>query len=162
MSQGVPSHQEICCSQDALGNHVFHRKCIEEWIVDKKECPLCAGLDDDIFAGDGQGVKDDAKYPLGHDHSRSSPDFNTPLEEGTTKQDIISPDIGAPEVLAVTNSESAIWDAAFLTQTGFLFLPRLWDEEDAGVRFRDRESFSNKDHDSSSGKEGDLKDDRRR
>lgn len=90
--------QAICWSQDPLCNHVFHRICMEEWIVDNNECPLCAALDDDIFAEDEQGVKDNTEYPFGQDPTRSSPDFNTTLEEGPTNQDIISPDMGAPEV----------------------------------------------------------------
>jgi hypothetical protein len=152
--------QEICWSRDPLCNHVFHRVCMEEWIVDNNECPLCAALDDDIFAGDVEGVKDDAEYPFGQDPTRCGSDFNNTLEEGATNQDIISRDFGAPEVQAATNNESTNLECSSLEQTECSSLPTLWDEEDAGVVFRDIESFSSKDHDSSSGKEGDSKDDR--
>ena len=41
-------NQELCWSQDPLCNHVFHRGCMQTWILDHDYCPLCDSQSDDI------------------------------------------------------------------------------------------------------------------
>ena len=35
-------NEELCWSQDPRCVHVFHKSCMDEWIVDHDECPFCA------------------------------------------------------------------------------------------------------------------------
>jgi hypothetical protein len=42
-------NQELCWSQDPLCSHVFHRQCMQTWILDHDYCPLCKPHSDDIM-----------------------------------------------------------------------------------------------------------------
>lgn len=55
---GYQVNEELCWSRDPLCNHVFHRQCLDRWILeadDHNHCPLCCCEEDDITIASDHG-----------------------------------------------------------------------------------------------------------
>jgi hypothetical protein len=79
---------EICLSHNDLCNHIFHRECIQEWLLRHDECPCCRHnylslLDSDQDEEQGSMPRTSGGLPVAsplYHHQRPQSDRGTNME----------------------------------------------------------------------------------